>query len=283
MTNFSKLGRALALLASGIAIFGASAPALADGLASLWVEGFNNKARLLAGRAAFSGKDSVYAAVEIVMPAGWKTYWRAPGDAGGIPPEFDFAASQNLAEARVLYPAPHRLFDKAGATIGYKDRVIFPVALTAKDPAQPVQLKLKAAYGVCKELCVPAEAEIEVAVPPDAAASAEIATALATVPVSAPVQGRDPAVSAWRVEDRAGKPVLVIEAIDPGGAGGDAFVYASTGGYMPLPKKTSETADKSVYEVDLTDGVDLKDLKDKPVLITLVGGKGQSETAIVLP
>ena len=59
MTNFSKLGRALALLASGIAIFGASAPALADGLASPWVEGFNNKARLLAGRAAFSGKDSV--------------------------------------------------------------------------------------------------------------------------------------------------------------------------------------------------------------------------------
>lgn len=283
MSIFSKLKCALAAVAGGLTLFGATPAAVADGVASPWVEGFNNKARLLAGRAPFAGKDGIYAAVEIAMPVGWKTYWRAPGDAGGIPPEFDFTASQNLADAHVLYPAPHRLFDKAGATIGYKDHVVFPVALTAKDPAQPIQLKLRAAYGVCKDLCVPAEAEIDMTVPADAVASAEIATVLATVPQSVPIQGRDPVVSAWRVDDPAGKPVLVVDANDPGGPGGDAFVYASNGSYLPLPKKVSEAGEKAVYEIDLTDGVDLKDLKGKPVLITLVGSKGQSETSIILP
>src|SRR5207247_8452494 len=61
----------------------------------------------------------------IAIPGGWKTYWRSPGDAGGVPPEFDWQGSENLAAARVKYPAPHRLHDdKAGDAVGYKDGVI---------------------------------------------------------------------------------------------------------------------------------------------------------------
>ncbi|MEQ1652719.1 MAG: protein-disulfide reductase DsbD domain-containing protein [Hyphomicrobium sp.] len=255
----------------------------AEGITSPWVEGFNNKARLIAGRAGTTGKDAVYSGIEISMPAGWKTYWRAPGDAGGIPPEFDFASSENLAEARVLYPAPHRLLDKSGTTVGYKDHVLFPVALTAKDPVLPIVLKLKAAYGVCKELCVPAEAEIELTVPPDVASSAEIAAVLATVPRLTPIQTTDPVVSGWRLDARSDKPVLVIEVADPGGDISDAFVDAKDGIYLPLPKSISQNKGRAVFEIDLTDGVDIKDLQGKPITVTLVGSKGQSETSITLP
>jgi hypothetical protein len=38
-----------------------------------------------------------------------------------------------------------------------------------------------------------------------------------------------------------------------------------------------------VFEVDLaTDGVDFKGLKDKPLTVTMVDGRGQSETTITL-
>jgi DsbC/DsbD-like thiol-disulfide interchange protein len=265
-----------------LAVFAAS-PAMAGGLASPWVEGFNNKSRLLAGRSPNDGTTTAYAAIEIAMTAGWKTYWRSPGEAGGVPPEFDWSASENLAEAHVLYPAPHRLVDKAGATIGYKDHIIFPLALTAKDPSQPIGLKLKAAYGVCKELCVPAEVDLEISVPPGADVSGEIAAVLPSVPRTAPIQGSDPIVTAWRVDMRGGKHFLVFDVSDPAGSGGDAFADAADGVYVPLPKKISEGGGKAVYEVDLTDGTDYKDLKGKPIALTLVGSKGQSETSIMLP
>ncbi len=256
--------------------------ATADDVASPWVAGFNNKSRLLAGLADARG-GKLYAGVQIDMPAGWKTYWRAPGDAGGVPPEFDFSASKNLGSARVLYPAPHRSVDKAGTTIGYKDRVTFPVELIATDPSQPVGLKLKAAYGVCKDICIPAEAELELMVPIDISTSAEIAAALQSIPRTILDPATDPQLSAWRIESRDGKPALILETLDPAGADGDAFVDADAGLYLPPPKKISSTDGRAVYEVDLTDGVDIKDLKTKPIKVTLVGGKGQSETSITLP
>ena len=82
---------------------------------------------------------------------------------------------------------------------------------------------------------------------------------------------------------RDGKPFLVLDVIDPAGTGGDAFVDTAGGVYLPLPKKTSETAGKAVYEVNLTDGADIKELAGKPVAVTLTGTKGQSETSITLP
>lgn len=273
-----------------VALAGAAYPASADGTASDWVEGFNNKARLLAGRASLPGEsqDKIFAAIEIAMPEHWKTYWRAPGDAGGIPPEFDFTASENIADAKVLYPAPSRLIDKTGTTIGYYDRVTFPVAVTPKDRSKPVTLKIKAAYGVCKELCVPAEAEIELEIAPNVGASADIAAVLARVPRSPAIPETDPIVEKWRVETRNGKQFLIFETADPAipdpaSDGTDAFVDSTSGVYLPVPKKTADDKHRAAFEVDLTDGATAAELKGLAVRIVVVGGKGQSETAITLP
>src|SRR5436309_312013 len=81
--------------------------------------------RLLAGNGI--------AGVELQLPEGWKTYWRTPGDAGGVPPTFDWSKSDNLASVKVLYPAPKRFSDRAGDTVGYKGTVVFPVEVIPKD------------------------------------------------------------------------------------------------------------------------------------------------------
>lgn len=282
-------------LFASVAIFAAAlsfeaSAAIADGVTSDWVEGFNNKARLIAGRAALPGEtsDKLFAAIDIEMPAHWKTYWRTPGDAGGIPPEFDFSASGNAKDVTVLYPAPSRLIDKTGTTIGYYDRVMFPVAVTPQDPSKPVTLKLKAAYGVCKELCVPAEAELDLTVPPDVEKSEEIANVLKRIPRATPFPEIDPIVEKWRVEQRNGKPVLIIDIADPAipeskDATVDAVVDAANGVYLPLPQKISSDQHRATFSVDLTDGASAKELVGLPVRIVLIGGKGQSETAITLP
>ena len=37
---------------------------------------------------------------------------------------------------------------------------------------------------------------------------------------------------------------------------------------------------EAVFEVDLTDGVNIKDLKGEPLTVTMIDGKGQSETTM---
>ncbi|MCV6595532.1 MAG: protein-disulfide reductase DsbD family protein [Mangrovicoccus sp.] len=93
--------------------------------------------------------------IRITLEPGWKTYWRAPGDAG-IPPQFSWAGSDNLRAVRIHWPRPE-VFDTAGLrTIGYQDEVVLPVELFAKDPGKPVTVRGEAELGVCKDICLPA-------------------------------------------------------------------------------------------------------------------------------
>jgi len=130
-----RLTFAFLALSTTAALANSATPVTSD-----WVQGYNTKARLVAGHAVRDGQKALYAGVELAMPQGWKTYWRTPGDAGGVPPEFDWKGSQNLQSARVLYPAPHRLSDKAGDAVGYKGGVIFPVLGKPADAAKPIVL-----------------------------------------------------------------------------------------------------------------------------------------------
>ena len=93
-------------------------------------------------------------ALSCKLAPGWKTYWRYPGDSG-VPPHFEFEQSENVKSVAVLWPAPLRFSDAEGTTIGYKDNVVFPLRIEAKDPSKPVTLRLKFDYAVCERLCIP--------------------------------------------------------------------------------------------------------------------------------
>ncbi len=95
------------------------------------------------------------AGLDIVLAPQWKTYWRAPGEAG-IPPQFDWSGSQNVATVRVHWPSPQVFTLNGMQSIGYHDAVVLPLEVTPKDPAQPVALHLEMQLGVCKDICIPA-------------------------------------------------------------------------------------------------------------------------------
>src|SRR3981081_2121280 len=82
--------------------------------------------RLIAGSQRKAADATVYrAGVEIRLADGWKTYWRYPGDSG-VPPRFDFTRSRNVKSVTVRWPAPQRLTDESGTSIGYKHEGVFP-------------------------------------------------------------------------------------------------------------------------------------------------------------
>jgi DsbC/DsbD-like thiol-disulfide interchange protein len=124
--------------------------------ASSWSEDHASRARLIAGDAHGDGR---LIGLEILMDEGYKTYWRHPGDSG-LPPEIDWAGSQNVADVEILFPAPRRYKDASGVFFGYDRAVILPLLVRPVDPDLPLNLSLSLEYGVCKEICIPARAEL---------------------------------------------------------------------------------------------------------------------------
>ncbi|HXF53641.1 MAG TPA: protein-disulfide reductase DsbD domain-containing protein [Hyphomicrobiaceae bacterium] len=266
------------------ALLSLAQPAAASGLATPWQHGHGSSARLLVGSSPEAdGSVRLLAGVEIRLADGWKTYWRQPGDSGGIPPRFDWTGSVNLSGARVLYPAPERLSDPTGESIGYKKSVIFPVELTPANPTQPMHLKLAFEYGICREICVPAEARFEVTIAPGAVTGlqAELARMIARVPRAASAFGAGaPALVAARAVLTGSAPKLTFEVAVPGGtAGADLFVEAPDGLYLPMAAKVGEAApDRALFSIDLSRGAEIDRLKGVTLRLTIVGAGGMVET-----
>ena len=149
--------------------------------ASVWGGADKGKVRLVAGAKDADGY--LHAGVQIVLEKGWKTYWRVPGDSG-VPPYFKWDKSRNAAEIDLLWPAPSRFRDDFGWNNGYKTEVVFPIRVKPNDPEQPVHLSMTLHYGVCRELCIPGKAELELTLQPQGTSmyQALIHRSLRTVP-----------------------------------------------------------------------------------------------------
>ena len=124
------------------------------------------------------------AAVEIKLSSSAITYWRQPGEAG-VPPEFSFAGSENVAKANVSYPAPQRLDEGGIEAFGYRGGVTFPLQVTPADTTKPVHLAVTLNYAICDRICVPAKGHVDLVLPQngDSPARAAIAAAQASVPI----------------------------------------------------------------------------------------------------
>ncbi len=155
-----------------------------DPFSSGWSASAESKAQMRLIVGAPRGQGRYLAAAEIKLAGPAITYWRAPGDAG-VPPTFSFQDSDNVAAAQVAYPAPWRINEQGFETYGYRGAVTFPIAVTARDAAKPVRLRLTLDYAVCDNICLPARSVAELVLPQSGASSDEklIAQAQSRVPI----------------------------------------------------------------------------------------------------
>jgi DsbC/DsbD-like thiol-disulfide interchange protein len=263
-------------------------PAHAGGFATPWQEGHSFKTRMVLGSMPRNdGGNQLVAGIEIVPEPGWKTYWRNPGDAGGIPPNFDWSKSRNLKSAKVLYPAPKRFSDSIGTTIGYKHHVIFPVLIEPKDPAKPVGIALDAEYGICREICIPARAQLatEVTLADVASLPPALAEALSHVPI--PIAndkpGKRPHIVFAKIQKGA-KPALVFDVSYPGGTSkADLFVEPLGDLYLPVVMPLGkQSANQARYALDLSGDVTPDQIRGQRLRLTIVSEAASSELVLIV-
>lgn len=206
--------------------------------ASAWDGDSRAAARLISGHAQGEGPHRVLrGGIDIKLAPGWKTYWRYPGDSG-VPPHFDFAKSENVKSVTIAWPAPRRFSDAEGNTIGYKDRLLLPLRIEAQQPDRPVVLRLKLDYAICEKLCVPAQAQAELALGPGSAdTEAAISDAEKRVPQQVALGAAAP-LSIKRVTREAGTPgKVIIDVAAAAGAKVELFAEGPASDWaLPLPE-----------------------------------------------
>jgi len=181
---------------------------------------------LLPGWQAEDG--SRMAALRLELEPGWKTYWRAPGDAG-IPPSIDWGGSRNLESAEIIWPAPEQTLTNGLRTIGYGGDVVLPVRLAPARDGAPMSLAVELSIGVCRDVCVPVETRARLDIPAGAGTrDPRIAAALAMRPYTAaeagvgrvtcrvaPVEGGMALMAESEVPRRGARELVVVETGNP--------------------------------------------------------------------
>jgi DsbC/DsbD-like thiol-disulfide interchange protein len=221
------LGVAATIFASSMAIEACAQDA------SPWQRDGHSAVRLLAG--SRSGA-VLLGGIAFQLEPGWKTYWRNPGDSG-VPPRFDFSKSENIEAVTVLWPAPTKFDDGAGGhSLGYHNQVVLPLRIVAKSADKPVTLRADINYAVCEKLCIPVQANAELAI--TSVASTEdsaLFAALDTVPKPANIG--DPNPLTIRDVKRDGKSAVLVDVVSPDAREVSLFVEGPTPDWaLPIPK-----------------------------------------------
>lgn len=167
----------------GIAAFGGMIAGPAAAAMTAWAESEGGRVRLVALPPDSEGKIS--AALQIEPAPGWITYWREPGDSG-IPPQVSITPDSNVTLVGVAYPVPKHIEAGSLRDFGYDGPVTFPLdlALTAGD-AEP-RFNAQVFIGLCKNICIPFQADFSLTLPKAAQSAAQEAVILETARASLP-------------------------------------------------------------------------------------------------
>lgn len=124
----------------------------------------------------------------IRLAPGWKTYWRAPGEAG-IPPRLQLRDRAGLLAADLHWPVPEVFHSNGMQSIGYSSDVIFPLELTLAEGTGALRLAGRIDLGVCHDICMPVSITLRGTLPAGGRPDPSIAAALADRPLTGPEAG----------------------------------------------------------------------------------------------
>lgn len=107
----------------------------------------------------------------------WHMYWTNPGDSGQ-PPRVNWQLPQGFTAEAIQWPTPKRLPTGTLLDFGYEEQVLLPVRVhVAAAAGQQAPIRAAVSWLVCRDICVPAKAEVELSLPVGAKAVVDPQTA----------------------------------------------------------------------------------------------------------
>jgi len=193
------------------------------------------EAELIAENTALNPGGDNTLALRLVPEQGWHVYWRNPGDSG-LATSLNWTLPEGLKAGDILWPYPHQESLAEIVNYGYSAETLLLVPLSVPadfTAAGPVELKAKAKWLVCKDLCIPGSADLSLSLPVQAGGTAgteerwrqAFAKTRANIPQPAPAD--------WKVVfdvDNSAKPKTFSLAIT-----GVHITSAGDASFFPYP------------------------------------------------
>lgn len=99
------------------------------------------------------------------LEPGWHVYWVNAGDSGE-PPRIKWSLPDGITADKMQFPAPKRLPLGPLMDFGYENEVLFPIPMHVspafKPSAESTTLSAKVDWLVCREVCIPGKATLDV-------------------------------------------------------------------------------------------------------------------------
>ena len=119
----------------------------------------------------------------------WHTYWKNPGDSG-LPTTLQWTLPTGVTAGEIDWPTPQLVKVGSMGNYGYGDTVLLPVPVTLAKSFTPgaageLEVRLKAAWLVCRQECIPQEGNFVLHVPTRGSTAAH-ASAFAAAAQAAP-------------------------------------------------------------------------------------------------
>jgi thiol:disulfide interchange protein/DsbC/DsbD-like thiol-disulfide interchange protein len=204
-------------ISTRLTLVAAVSVALVSALHAAPVKTEHVEAELVAARTALVPGEPLTVALRLSMQKGWHTYWQNPGDSG-LPTTLAWKLPAGVDAAPIEWPAPHALPAGPLVNYGYDGEVLHLVQLTSQQTlatGATAVLRARADWLVCKEVCIPEGADLELALPVDKTATpdprwgAPIAAARAALP--RPLEG-------WIASAEGKGSTIEVKLVPPPGA-----------------------------------------------------------------
>ena len=133
-------------------------------LSSEWVINDKSKVRLISSKTSSDNMNNIVLGLEYKLEPGWKTYWKSPGG-GGFPQKLIWNNSTNVENLEIDWPTPTDFQILGLNSLGYEKSVIFPLRIKIKDVNKTTKILLNTNYLVCKDICIPGNANLYLEIP----------------------------------------------------------------------------------------------------------------------
>ena len=265
-----------------LAVWGSTA-AEAGG-ATDWQDTDHTQLRLIAAQNATGTDLLIRLGLHFRLDAGWKIYWRSPGDTG-IPPVFDWSRSQNLAQATVDWPIPKRFSYYGLESFGYENEVVLPVTVALARAGAPARVDLVLKYAACADICVPYQASLVLDLPAGPPQTTPFAALIARYQAVVPTRAETGAFAALAAIARGRGRVKSLEitatATTPFGQP-DIIVEAPDRLLFGRPRvQISDDRRQVIFAVPVDTGKKPRPLAGVPLIVTLIDGARAIERTIV--
>ena len=221
MLRFSRFLRLAAPLSALLPVLAALLAFAAPDVAAKSVRTDYVESELIARQGSAEPGGKLLIGLRLKMDAHWHTYWQNPGDSG-MPTTIQWKLPPGFKAGQIQWPLPQRIPVPPLMNYGYEGEIVLPVELSVpKDwptglPGQPARIAARADWLVCKEVCLPGGADLELTLPvinanpaPDAKWAALFDKSLAAIPTQS-IKGASATTSAGMIE-------LTLPGVKPAG------------------------------------------------------------------